>query len=328
MIAATALTVLAAAALAAFAVAALDRWRARLPVARVDRRTLHAGSIPRAGGVALWVGFIPLALTVPAPAWLRPTLWAVPWALLAAVSLRDDMRSVSVSLRLAVHLLAAGGFAWLLGMQFALPWWTVVGAAVLTAWALNLYNFMDGSDGLALTMTVVGFTAFGGVVLARGEAPDVPLALAAAAAPLLVVNRPPARMFIGDVGAIPIGFLAAAFGIGGVAGGAWSAWFPLLVFLPFGADATVTLIRRVVRGERFWEAHRAHYYQRLHRLGAGHAGTLALYGGLMIACATSAVVCELAVPDWGLAALGAWCAVHGLLFAAIDYHWRRSELTT
>lgn len=324
----TVLVMVAAAALAAAGVAALQRFRQWLPMASVNRRTLHAGAIPRGGGIALWLGFIPVALTIPAPVWLRPALWVAPWALLAAVSLRDDIRSVSVGARLAAHLVAAGGFAWTLATLFALPWWTLAGTVLITAWALNLYNFMDGSDGLALAMTVVGFAAFGGVVLARGESAGVPLALAAAAVPLLTVNRPPARLFIGDVGAVPIGFLAAAFGIGGVVGGAWSAWFPLLVFLPFIADASVTLVRRVVRGERFWEAHRVHYYQRLHRLGAGHAGTLAVYGALMIGCATSAVVYELAAPTWGLAVLGVWCAVHGVLFAAIDYHWRRSELTT
>lgn len=322
------LVVVVAAALAAIGVALLTRWRAWSPVAEVNRRTLHVGSIPRAGGLALWLGFIPLALAVPAPPWLRPALWIGPWLLLAAVSLRDDVRSVAVRVRLVVHVAAAVAFAWLLGAAFALPGWAVLVTAATVAWALNLYNFMDGSDGLAVAMTIVGFGAFGAVVLARGEPAGVPLALAAAATPLLVVNRPPARMFIGDVGAVPIGFLAAAFGSGGVVAGAWSTWFPLLVFLPFVADATATLTRRLVRGERFWEAHRSHYYQRLHRLGAGHAGTLAIYGALMSGCATAAVWCEIVAPHWGLPVLGAACALHVLLFAAIDYHWRRSAPTT
>jgi UDP-N-acetylmuramyl pentapeptide phosphotransferase/UDP-N-acetylglucosamine-1-phosphate transferase len=123
-------------------------------------------------------------------------------------------------------------------------------AALACAWSLNLYNFMDGSDGLAATMALVGFTAYGAVLLCRGEPPALPLALAATMIPVLFVNRPPARMFLGDVGAVPLGFLAAAFGIAGVAGGAWPAWFPVLVFLPFIADASVTLVRRVLAGER------------------------------------------------------------------------------
>ncbi len=102
--------------------------------------------------------------------------------------------------------------------------------------------------------------------------------------PFLAVNFPPSRLIMGDVGAVPLGFLAAAFGCALVAGGHWPAWFPALVFLPFIADATTTLARRALRGERIWEAHRSHYYQRLHRLGAGHRGTLAIYGAWMAGC--------------------------------------------
>ncbi len=322
------LPVPAAAVLAGLGLAALLRWRDRLPVAVVDARTLHEGSIPRVGGLALWLGFVPLALLVPAPDWMRPALWGGPWLLLAAVSLRDDVRPVGVPARLAVHIVASGWFAWSLASAFASPWWAVACTFLAVAWALNLYNFMDGSDGLAVTMAAVGFAAFGVVTIARGEAGGLPLALAAAALPLLAVNRPPAQMFIGDVGAVPLGFLAAALGSAGVAAQAWPAWFPVLVFLPFVADATATLARRVLRRERFWESHRSHYYQRLHRLGAGHAGTLAAYAALMLACAVTAVACVLLAPEWGPLALGAWCVLHGLIFAAIDYHWRRSAPTT
>lgn len=319
---------LAAAALASLGLAALLRWRTRLPVAVVDARTLHDGAIPRVGGLALWLGFVPIALLAPTPDWMRPMLWGGPWLLLAAVSLRDDVRSVGVPTRLAVHLAASGWFAWSLGSAFALPGWAIACTFVATAWAVNLYNFMDGSDGLAVTMAVVGFGAFGVVTIARGQDGDLPLALAAAALPLLFVNRPPARMFIGDVGAVPLGFLAAALGTAGVAAQVWEAWFPVLVFLPFVADATATLARRVLRGERFWESHKSHYYQRVHRLGAGHGGTLAAYGTLMVACAGTAVACATLAPQWGPLALAAWCVVHGVTFAAIDYHWRRSAPTT
>jgi hypothetical protein len=130
------------------------------------------------------------------------------------------------------------------------------------------------------------------------------------------------------VGAVPLGFLVAAVGIGGMIDGAWPAWFPLLVFLSFIADATVTLARRALRGERFWEGHKTHYYQRLHQLGAGHGGTLAVYGALMLGAAGTAVGCICLKPDWGMPALAAWCLVYALLFAAIDYHWRRKAVTT
>jgi UDP-N-acetylmuramyl pentapeptide phosphotransferase/UDP-N-acetylglucosamine-1-phosphate transferase len=135
-------------------------------------------------------------------------------------------------------------------------------------------------------------------------------------------------MFLGDVGAVPLGFLAAAIGLGGIVGDVWPAWFPALVFLPFLADATVTLGLRLVRGERVWEAHNVHYYQRLHRLGAGHRGTLAVYGALMAGTASTAVACANLYPAWGSRALVAWCAVCLLLFAAIDYHWRKRKIAS
>ena len=130
------------------------------------------------------------------------------------------------------------------------------------------------------------------------------------------------------MGSVPAGFLAATFAIGGVVRGDWPAWFPALVFLPFVADASATLVRRAVRGERVWEAHRTHYYQRLHQLGAGHAGTLALYGMAALGAAGTALACRGRAPGLGPAALAAWCVVFAALFAAIDYHWRRKPSAT
>jgi hypothetical protein len=83
----------------------------------------------------------------------------------------------------------------------------------------------------------------------------------------------------------------------------------------------------VLARERFWESHRSHYYQRLHQLGAGHGGTLAVWVALMAGTALTAVVCACVAPEWGPPALAAWCVAHAVLFAAIDYHWRRSAPT-
>jgi UDP-GlcNAc:undecaprenyl-phosphate GlcNAc-1-phosphate transferase len=320
----------AAAGLAAIAIAVLLRFRARLPLAAVNDRTLHTVPIPRVGGVAIWAGFLPVALVAPAPAAISPTLWIGPCLLLLAVSLGDDVKSVGIVTRLVVHALAAAWFAIALatGAAHAWPWAWFVIVALVCAWALNLYNFMDGSDGLAAMMGLVGFAAYGMVLFCVGESPALPLTLAAAMVPVLAVNRPPARLFLGDVGAVPLGFLAAAFGIGGIAGNAWPAWFPVLVFLPFAADATATLLRRMLARERFWQSHKSHYYQRLHQLGAGHAGTLAAFGTLIAGSAATAVACACLAPHWGPAALAAWCVVHAVVFAAIDYHWRRSARTT
>ncbi len=314
-------------------VLAILRLAPRLPAAAPNARSLHRAPVPRVGGLALCAGFLLGAggsvgdLPGGAAGWLPA------WLVLAVVSLWDDARGAPVSARLAAQ--AAAGLwaaAWLLRMPGSalpgvapgvayLPGLAVV--AVILVWSANLYNFMDGSDGLAGAMTLVGFGA-----LALGADADPALrvattALACAAVPFLAANRPPARLFMGDVGAVPAGFLAALLGLGGALRGDWPAWFPALVFLPFAADATVTLLRRAWRHERVWEAHRDHYYQRLHRLGAGHPGTLAVYGGAMLGTSATALACRAFAPHAGTAALLAWCAAHAMLFAAIDYHWRR-----
>jgi UDP-N-acetylmuramyl pentapeptide phosphotransferase/UDP-N-acetylglucosamine-1-phosphate transferase len=172
-------------------------------------------------------------------------------------------------------------------------------------------------------MTLFGFAAFGIALMSSGAEATLALAIVAATIPVYAANAPPARLFIGDVGAVPLGFAAALFGLAGWRSGAWDGWFPLLVFLPFIGDASLTLGRRIARRERLADAHRSHYYQRLVRLGAGHRGTLALYAVLMAGCASSALYARALAPGAGWALLGAWCAMLGAFFAAIDYHWRR-----
>jgi UDP-GlcNAc:undecaprenyl-phosphate/decaprenyl-phosphate GlcNAc-1-phosphate transferase len=315
----------------ALVVRLLLRAKAALPQDTPNERSLHHAPLPRGGGIAIWAGWLPVALWWPPVPGTSIEAWLVPWLLLALVSLRDDLRALGVGVRLLVHALAALLFAAILAwpavdtgswpaIATALP--AVVLAAAITAWSLNLYNFMDGNDGLAAAMSILGFSAYGVGAVIAGAPATAFFALAAATVPFLVVNRPPSRMIMGDVGAVPMGFLAAAFGISLVAGGAWPAWFPLLVFLPFIADASLTLAGRAWRRERLWQAHRSHYYQRLHRLGAGHRGTLMLYSLWMAGSGFTAVACLRWQQSLGWPALFAWCVAGAALFAAIDYHWR------
>lgn len=316
--------------LVAAVVLGLMLWQAwRLPQATPNPRSLHVKPVPRVGGMAIWAGALPAIIVA---AFIAPhdvMAWGPAWFVLVLVSLRDDIRSVSIGGRLTTHALGATWFAWwvLSGIAVTpvLHLVLVVLVALVVAWVLNAYNFMDGSDGLAALMTIFGFAAYALAGSASEAEEAVALAIAAATLPLFLVNRPPARIFMGDVGAVPLGFLAAAFGIAGVVAHRWGAWFPVLVFLPFIADATLTLLRRAWRRERWWEGHRGHYYQRLHQLGAGHAGTLAVYAVLMAGTSISAVICARIAPEWGPPALAAWCAVLLLPFGAIDYHWRRKS---
>lgn len=306
----------------AVGIAFLRRYASRLPRAAPNARSLHGGEVPRAGGIAILAGSLPV-LVIATPAVAGPYwAWLIALAAVAAVSFADDIRSRPASARLAVQSAAALAVAMLIfdGAPAA-----GLAAALAIVWGANLFNFMDGSDGLAAAMAIIGFSAYAIAARQAGAPWLCYAAIAVATLPFMLVNRPPATMFMGDVGAVPLGFLAAAFGIAGAVAGTWPAWFPLLVFLPFVADATTTLLARALRRERVWEAHRSHFYQRLNTLGAGHRGTLAIYAAAMLACAATALVC-LALPrPAGAFGLAAALALHLTAFAAIDYHWRKKR---
>jgi UDP-N-acetylmuramyl pentapeptide phosphotransferase/UDP-N-acetylglucosamine-1-phosphate transferase len=285
-----------------------------LPQDLPNARSLHQRAVPRGGGLAIWAGWMVAIVWLPGP---KP--WLAPLIALIAISLIDDLRGIPSLLRLLVHAAAAAAWVWLAdaAIQPAI-------AVVVIVWVVNLYNFMDGSDGLAGAMTVIGFGSYAAAAwLAGSAAVGSLLALAAATIPFLFYNAPPARLFMGDAGSVPLGFLAAIFGLTGWMERWWPAWFPVLVFLPFIADASVTLLRRLVRGARVWHAHREHCYQRLVRLGWGHAGTLALYAGLMAGGAATGLAALRWAPSLGTAALGLWAAVLGSLFIVTEYYWRR-----
>jgi UDP-N-acetylmuramyl pentapeptide phosphotransferase/UDP-N-acetylglucosamine-1-phosphate transferase len=157
--------------------------------------------------------------------------------------------------------------------QELLPdWLDTVAAAVLWLWFLNLFNFMDGIDGITGVETVAiggGLAAF---ALFAGEGPSTAwfgATLAAAAAGFLVWNWHPARIFLGDVGSVPVGYLLGFLLLSLAAQGHWA---PALI-LPgyYLADATITLVRRTLRGERIWQAHAQHFYQRAVQDGLSHA---------------------------------------------------------
>ncbi len=284
--------------------------------------------MPRIGGLAVWAGFLPAAVIAPPSVPGRWPIWMAAWGMIAVVSLFDDWRGVHPIHRLGAHLVAASLVAASLvsattGPDLGIPGWLAgVMLAIVLVWSANLYNFMDGSDGLAGAMGVCGFGAYGIAASMTGNPAATYYALAAATLAFLAVNVPPARTFMGDVGAVPMGFLAAAFGLAGWQTGAWPGWFPILVFLPFLADATLTLMKRILRRERIWEAHKGHYYQRVHQLGAGHAGTLALFGAVMLGTTVSAIVTLAEWPEGGWDILAIWSIVIGALFLGIDYHWR------
>jgi len=195
------------------------------------------------------------------------------------------------------------------------------------AWYANLYNFMDGSDGLAGGMAVIGFGAYAVAAHLSGAESFAALcaSIAAASAAFLVFNFHPARLFMGDVGSVPLGFLAGALGIVGWSRGYWPMWFPLLVFAPFVCDATLTLLRRALRRERVWQAHKEHYYQRLVRMGVGHRGTALIEYAVMAGCAATALLARREPSNvQAMALAGATVVLIGIA-VWVDLRWVRAR---
>lgn len=286
-----------------------------------NSRSLHTKPVPRTGGVGLMLGILVswtlLPTVLPLPVWLGIVL-------LVAMSLADDISTLPVWQRLLAHGVAAIWLSTTL-LPEAHGWMLVIVVAFAIAWVTNLYNFMDGSDGLAGGMTLIGFGCYGLAAWLAGDETFSMLnfCIAAAAAAFLLFNFHPARIFMGDTGSIPLGFLAAVLGIIGWINGSWPLWLPLLVFSPFIADATATLAKRGVRGERIWQAHREHYYQRLVRSGFGHRNTALLGYVLMLAASASAVWAAKQDTIIQLGTGVAWSVAYLLMMFAFDRYWRR-----
>jgi UDP-N-acetylmuramyl pentapeptide phosphotransferase/UDP-N-acetylglucosamine-1-phosphate transferase len=307
--------VVAAAVTAGVLAALLGRVRG-LPVDVANERSLHAGEVPRIGGVALLAGCAAALALSPVATLPLPALLAA--AGLALLSFLDDWRSLPVLPRLLGHLVAAA----VVVLPLGLPWGAALAALLAVAWMTNLYNFMDGADGLAGGMAALGFAAYGLAALPA----DPGLAwtgftVSAAAFAFLGFNFPPARVFMGDAGSIPLGFLAAALGLAGWQGGSWPAWFPCLVFSPFIVDASVTLGRRLLRRQRVWQAHREHAYQRLILAGWSHRRLACAFWILGAAAAGSALALLGRPPGWQLAGLAGWGLGYAVLLVAIEHRW-------
>ncbi len=292
-----------------------------------NERSLHATPIPRTGGVGVMAGVAVAGLLAGLAGGLdRVAGAALAGALvLAALGLIDDRRSLPARVRLLAQVLAAGGFVAVLAPAGGAA---VVALGVLgLVWMANLYNFMDGSDGLAGGMAVLGF---GTLAAAAALAGHTALALlcagiAAAAAGFLCFNFHPARIFMGDAGSVPLGFLAGALGLAGPEAGAWPLWFAPLAFSPFIVDATVTLLRRALRGEKVWQAHRSHFYQRLVRMGVGHRATALRAYVLMAAAGASAVAALPLGFSLQCGVITMWGFIYLILGWRIDRAWRRHE---
>ncbi len=311
----------------------VSRW---LILDQPNDRSLHQQPVPRTGGLAviagIFIGGAWEAISTPA---VQPVLWALLPGLLplGAISVLDDRYRISAKSRILVHLwaavsLLAAGFTPdhldLPGFVIPLPSEVALFLALLfTVWMINLYNFMDGMDGFAGGMAVIGFTTLAWLGQADTEFSTFCLIIAAASVGFLIDNFPPARIFLGDTGSTILGFLAAACSLWGSKTGLFPFWIALLVFSPFITDATVTLLRRLLRGERIWEAHRNHYYQRLVLLGWGHRRTVLAEYVLMLACAGSALLAVAWRPISQMLLMLGWTLIYSLLMWGVGQLERR-----
>ncbi len=265
-----------------------------------NARSNHAVPTPRGGGIAVVLTLAIFLLAADASYWL-----IIGITLLASISLVDDILKLSPLPRLCAHVFTVLIVLEDTPFQFFggyIPFWVdrilVVGAWV---WFINLFNFMDGIDGISAT-EMIGIGLGLGLVLAFGNDFGNQLSLFA----LVVIgtgmgflwwNRQPAKIFLGDVGSVPVGFLLGymllyCIHLGYV--------YPALI-LPayYLADSTVTLIKRIWRSERFWQAHSEHFYQRAVRAGRSHRLVVRLIAGfnmLLILLATFSVIYEAMAP--------------------------------
>ena len=256
-----------------------------------EERSNHATPTPRGGGIAI------VAVMAGMLAWLaysrieeRLVLLAVlaGLALVGAIGWLDDHRPVSARIRLAMHALAAV----LVAIAMAVSGWSIwmpVLALIAIPVLVNIWNFMDGIDGIAATQAMVWGLALL-LWMPVALAGSIGLALAMACLGFLPFNFPRARVFMGDVGSGALGFLVACSGLLLAREQGSHALGSLGILAPFLVDAGLTLSRRIWRREPWWQAHSQHAYQRLARSRNGHGLVTAIY--LMLA-ASGAVLAEM-----------------------------------
>ncbi|MDX2289419.1 MAG: glycosyltransferase family 4 protein [Hyphomicrobiaceae bacterium] len=298
------------------------------PVALPNHRSMHKGVVIVGGGLPLLISTILLAALF----WrLGGAQWAVVAAAtgLALVSYIDDTVTVPARLRFAAHTAAAlvavalvPPSALLLGG--VLPFW-LDRAVVLLAlvWFINLYNFMDGIDGIAGVQTAALAAGYVMVVaVSGGPAPffGLALALAGAAVGFLFWNWHPARVFMGDVGSVPLGLLTGAMMMDLAAHHSLAA--ALILPLYYSADATITLLTRLMDGEKVWEAHRRHAYQR----AAKSLGSHAVVVRRVAACNVALVGCAVLALSRPVMALGLALVAVGALLAWMEITANREPL--
>jgi UDP-N-acetylmuramyl pentapeptide phosphotransferase/UDP-N-acetylglucosamine-1-phosphate transferase len=241
-----------------------------------NERSSHRVPTPRGGGIAVTgsvlLAWIVLIRTGSAPSGVLGIAFGT--VLLAVVSWIDDVRGLSPLARLLAQVVAV-----MIGLSALSEWHGLLQSTLIAfvwVWWINLFNFMDGIDGLASTEAAAigaGLLLFASVGVGADPALRwLAAAVIGAAIGFLVWNWSPAKIFLGDVGSVPLGYVLGFLLLGLAAHGYWLV--ALILPLYFLADATITLLRRLLRRERVWRAHREHFYQQAVGGGLNHAAVV------------------------------------------------------
>jgi UDP-N-acetylmuramyl pentapeptide phosphotransferase/UDP-N-acetylglucosamine-1-phosphate transferase len=287
--------------------ALLPFLRARAILDHPNERSSHVAPTPKGGGIAVvgvvlvaWVGvglFFASGLYL---TWVIPVIALA----LAALSWIDDLRELPPIIRLATQI-AAVTLALALRPDGSVffqdmlpPFVDTIAVGLLWIWFINLFNFMDGIDGITgIEALVIGL---GVGLIAGGPTAALGIVIAGAAIGFLKWNWHPAKVFMGDVGSVPLGFLLGWMLLDLAASGHWAAALILPAY--YLADATITLVRRAFKGEKVWQAHRQHFYQQAVQRGLSHAAVAA---GVSVLGALLINLAWLAEHSWSLPALTA-----------------------
>ncbi len=300
-----------------------------------NERSSHVRPMPRTGGVAIvlafclgvwtawWVGLLETALA---------GIVVIPGLLAFLLGLADDAVDLHEGVKLLLQVLIAGGTVLIGGVALrgldvpgvgAVPlgWAAVPVTIVWIVGLVNVYNFMDGLDGLAAGVAVIiaGWLATAFFLNGAQALGTVALLVGASVAGFLFFNFPPARIFMGDSGSAFLGFqfaVLAVLGSGESGPGLPFLFFPLL-FGAFLADTAATLVWRMIRGETWYKAHRVHYYQRLTNLGFSHRDVSVIEYGLAFGLGVSGFLFLSANDLVRIALFMLWIVVFGGLLLTI-----------
>jgi Fuc2NAc and GlcNAc transferase len=309
----------------------LRRWLvARRLLDHPNDRSSHSVPVPRGGGIAFVAVTCGGMLAASASGAVPPSFAAAAIAALgvAGIGFVDDLRGASPAVRLLVHVACATLAMWAPASAITegLKWGTsghaslLVVLAVGSAWCVNMFNFMDGIDGIAAMEGTFVLAAAGAIALLCGTsvAPETGpgwgfIAAGAAVAGFLAVNVSRWRIFMGDSGSGALGLLAAWALATCVSTGLVDPWAALILPACFSADACSTLLIRLIRGESPTTAHRTHTYQRLVRRGAGHRMVTMGYAAINLCIV---LPCALAAQQGIVNGPLAFFTLHGILVAA------------